>query len=140
MAGSGRCIFCGVVGTMTGEDVLGRWLQGIDLDQGPVPHSTGWLNRIGRKLGARPPYRQRVRDVCRGCNCPVSNSAVDLAFGHVRRPWREVLCARVPARGSRASRVGCLGNLAPGCLAGSWPAYLQFRYPIRTASVPYVHA
>ena len=68
MAGSGRCIFCGVVGTMTGEDVLGQWLQRIDLDQSPVPHGTGWLNQIGREIGTRPPYRQRVRDVCGGCN------------------------------------------------------------------------
>jgi hypothetical protein len=68
VAGSGRCIFCGTVGTMTGEDVLGQWLQRIDLDQSPVPHGTGWLNRIGREIGTRPPYRQRVRDVCGDCN------------------------------------------------------------------------
>jgi hypothetical protein len=62
------CIFCGAEGTMTGEDVLGQWLQRIDLDQGPVPHGTGWLNRIGRHIGTRPPYRQRIRDVCKACN------------------------------------------------------------------------
>jgi hypothetical protein len=53
---------------MTGEDVLGQWLQRIDLDQSPVPHGTGWLNRIGRDIGTRPPYRQRIRDVCGLCN------------------------------------------------------------------------
>jgi hypothetical protein len=66
--GSGRCIFCSAAGTMTGEDVLGQWLQRIDLDQSPVPHGTGWLNRIGREIGTRPPYRQRIRDVCTECN------------------------------------------------------------------------
>lgn len=68
MAGTGTCIFCGVVDTMTGEDVLGQWLQRIELDQSPVPHGTGWLNRIGREIGTRPPYRQRIRDVCGECN------------------------------------------------------------------------
>jgi len=53
---------------MTGEDVLGQWLRRIDLDQSPVPHGTGWLNRIGREIGTRPPYRQRIRDVCGECN------------------------------------------------------------------------
>jgi hypothetical protein len=53
---------------MTGEDVLGQWLQRIDLDQSPVPHGTGWLNQIGREIGTRPPYRQRIRDVCEQCN------------------------------------------------------------------------
>jgi hypothetical protein len=55
--GVGVWIFCGAEGTMTGEDVLGQWLQRIDLDQSPVPHGTGWLNRIGRDIGTRPPYR-----------------------------------------------------------------------------------
>lgn len=68
MAGTGTCIFCGAVGTMTGEDVLGQWLQRIDLDQSPVLHGTGWLNRIGREIGTRPPFRQRIRDVCAHCN------------------------------------------------------------------------
>ena len=68
MAGTGTCIFCGRVGTMTGEDVLGQWLQRIDLDQSPVSHGTGWLNQIGREIGTRPPYRQRIRDVCEQCN------------------------------------------------------------------------
>jgi hypothetical protein len=53
---------------MSGEDVLGQWLQRIDLDQSPVPHGTGWLNQIGREIGTRPPYRQRIRDVCKDCN------------------------------------------------------------------------
>jgi hypothetical protein len=66
--GDGECIFCGTPGTMTGEDVLGQWLQRIDLDQSPVPHGMGWLNRMGRHIGTRPPYRQRIRDVCRACN------------------------------------------------------------------------
>lgn len=68
MPGVGVCIFCSAEGTMTGEDVLGQWLQRIDLDQSPVPHGTGWLNRIGRDIGTRPPYRQRIRDVCQACN------------------------------------------------------------------------
>jgi hypothetical protein len=68
LAGAGTCIFCGAVGTMTGEDVLGRWLQRMPLDQSPVPHGTGWLNQIGREIGTRPPYRQRIRDVCMHCN------------------------------------------------------------------------
>lgn len=68
MPGAGVCIFCSAEGTMTGEDVLGQWLQRIDLDQSPVPHGTGWLNRIGRDIGTRPPYRQRIRDVCQACN------------------------------------------------------------------------
>jgi hypothetical protein len=53
---------------MTGEDVLGQWLQQIDLDQSPVPHRTGWLNRIGCDIGTRPPYRQRIRDFCQARN------------------------------------------------------------------------
>src|SRR5690348_14247708 len=53
---------------MTGEHVLGEWLRRIDLDQSPVPHGTGWLNQIGREIGTRPPYRQRIRDVCEQCN------------------------------------------------------------------------
>ena len=68
MPGSGMCVFCGAEGTMTGEDVLGQWLQRVGLDQSPVPHGTGWLNRIGRHIGTRPPYRQRIRDVCKACN------------------------------------------------------------------------
>lgn len=28
----------------------------------------GWLNQIGRDIGTRPPYRQRIRDVCLQCN------------------------------------------------------------------------
>ena len=59
MAGAGRCIFCGTAGTMTGEDAAGQWLQRIDLDQSPVPHGTGWLNRIGREIGTRPGSRPR---------------------------------------------------------------------------------
>lgn len=53
---------------MTGEDVLGQWLQRIGLDQQPVLHGTGWLNKMGRELGTRPPFRQRIRDVCGQCN------------------------------------------------------------------------
>jgi len=62
------CAFCGYRGKLTGEHVLGDWLSRIGLDMGPVPHGAGPLNRIGRGLGVRPPYRQRVRDVCGDCN------------------------------------------------------------------------
>jgi hypothetical protein len=34
----------------------------------PVAHGAGPLNRIGRELGVRPPFRQSVRDVCGMCN------------------------------------------------------------------------
>jgi len=62
------CVFCGSTGKLTGEHVLGDWLSRIGLDQEPVPHGAGRLNRIGRELGVRPPFRQKVRDVCGGCN------------------------------------------------------------------------
>ncbi len=62
------CAFCGTTGKLTGEHVLGDWLTKIGLDLEPVPHGTGPLNRIGRELGVRPPFRQTVRDVCGHCN------------------------------------------------------------------------
>lgn len=62
------CVFCGSSGTLTGEHVLGDWLSKIGLDLDPVPHGAGWLNRIGRGLGVRPPFGQKVRDVCGDCN------------------------------------------------------------------------
>ncbi|MYX25828.1 hypothetical protein GTY75_03935 [Streptomyces sp. SID8381] len=62
------CVFCGSADTLTGEHVLGDWLSKIGLDLDPVPHGAGWLNRIGRELGVRPPFRQKVRDVCGDCN------------------------------------------------------------------------
>ena len=86
MPGSGVCIFCGTEGTMTGEDVLGQWLQRIDLDQSPVQHGTGWLNRIGRDIGTRPPYRQRIRDVCQGCNSGWMSGLENMA-SHVLTPF-----------------------------------------------------
>lgn len=61
---TGTCVFCGSADTMTGEHVLGEWLSKVGLDLDPVPHGAGWLNRIGRDLGVRPPFRQKVRDVC----------------------------------------------------------------------------
>ncbi|WP_246076550.1 hypothetical protein [Amycolatopsis cihanbeyliensis] len=48
--------------------MLGGWLSKIGLDLVPVPHSAGQLNRIGRELGVRPPFRQKVREVCGTCN------------------------------------------------------------------------
>jgi len=65
---STTCVFCGSSDTLTGEHVLGDWLSKIGLDLDPVPHGAGWLNRLGRDLGVRPPFRQKVRDVCGGCN------------------------------------------------------------------------
>ncbi|MEV7031719.1 hypothetical protein AB0N99_16015 [Streptomyces sp. NPDC093272] len=62
------CVFCGSADTLTGAHVLGDWLSKIGLDPAPVPHGAGWLNRIGRELGLRPPFRQKVRDVCGDCN------------------------------------------------------------------------
>lgn len=62
------CAFCGHSGKLTGEHVLGDWLTKIGLDLDPVPHGAGPLNRIGRELGVRPPFRQKVRDVCGDCN------------------------------------------------------------------------
>lgn len=62
------CAFCGYSGKLTGEHVLGDWLTKIGLDLDPVPHGAGPLNRIGRELGVRPPFRQKVRDVCGDCN------------------------------------------------------------------------
>jgi hypothetical protein len=64
----GTCVFCGSADTLTGDHVLGDWLSKIGLDLDPVPHAAGWLNRIGRDLGVRPPFRQKVRDVCGDCN------------------------------------------------------------------------
>ena len=34
----------------------------------PAPHGAGPLNRLGRELGVRPPFRQRVKDICGACN------------------------------------------------------------------------
>lgn len=62
------CAFCEYRGKLTGEHVLGDWLGRIGLDLDPVPHGAGPLNRIGRELGLRPPFRQKVRDVCGACN------------------------------------------------------------------------
>ena len=65
----GTCVFCGSVGTMTGEHVLGDWLNRIGQDLEPVTHSAGWLNQIGRQMGPpQRPYQQKVRDVCGECN------------------------------------------------------------------------
>jgi hypothetical protein len=62
------CVFCGFTGKLTGEHVFGDWLTRVGLDLEPVPHGAGRLNRIGRELGVRPPFRQTVRDVCGACN------------------------------------------------------------------------
>jgi len=65
---AGPCVFCGSTGKMTGEHVLGDWLSKIGLPQDPVLHVTGPLNRSPRNIGIRPPFRQKVRDVCGSCN------------------------------------------------------------------------
>lgn len=62
------CVFCGSTGVMTGEHVLGDWLTRVGLAHDPVEYRTGPLNRLGRDLGVRPPFRQTVRDVCSNCN------------------------------------------------------------------------
>jgi hypothetical protein len=62
------CAFCGFAGKLTGEHVFGDWLTRIGLVLEPVEHGAGPLNRIGRSLGVRPPFRQTVKDVCAGCN------------------------------------------------------------------------
>ncbi|GAA3945388.1 hypothetical protein [Actinoplanes auranticolor] len=63
----GNCAFCGFTGKLTQEHVLGDWLSTIGLDLRPTPHVTGPLNRIGRDLGVRPPFRQTV-GICGPCN------------------------------------------------------------------------
>ena len=63
-----KCVFCGRRGKLTGEHVLGDWLSRTGLDLEPVPHGAGPLNRLGRGLGVRAPFRQKVRDVCGDCN------------------------------------------------------------------------
>jgi hypothetical protein len=63
----GICTFCGFTGKLTQEHVLGAWLSTIGLDLRPTPHVTGPLNRIGRDLGVRPPFRQTV-GICGPCN------------------------------------------------------------------------
>jgi hypothetical protein len=76
---SGTCIFCGFSGKLTGEHVFGDWLSRIELDRDPVPHGTGWLNRVGRELGVRPPFQQKVRDVCGRCNSGWMSRLEDVA-------------------------------------------------------------
>jgi hypothetical protein len=63
-----NCVFCGSSRTLTREHVLGNWLSRIGLKLDPVPHRAGPLNQLGRDLGMRPPFGQRVRDVCGDCN------------------------------------------------------------------------
>jgi hypothetical protein len=62
------CAFCGFSGKLTGEHVFGDWLSRIGLDLEPTPHGAGPLNRLGQELGVRPPFRQKVKDVCATCN------------------------------------------------------------------------
>lgn len=47
--------------------MFGDWVSKIGLDPRPVPHVSGWLNRLERDLGTRPPFQQTV-GVCRQCN------------------------------------------------------------------------
>jgi len=65
---AGTCVFCGFIGKLTGEHVLGDWLSRIGLDLDPVAHLTGPLNRLGRGIGITPPFIRTVRDVCGPCN------------------------------------------------------------------------
>lgn len=62
------CAFCGSSGKLTGEHVFGDWLSRIGLELLPAPHGAGPLNRLGRELGVRPPFRQKVKDICGPCN------------------------------------------------------------------------
>jgi hypothetical protein len=55
-------------GKLTGEHVFGGWIARLNLTTNYVPHGTGPLNRLGRDLGTRPPFRQMVQDVCSRCN------------------------------------------------------------------------
>ena len=68
VATAGACVFCGSAGGLTREHVFGDWLTGLGLDPAPVAHTAGPLNRIGRELGVRSPFRQTVRKVCGACN------------------------------------------------------------------------
>lgn len=65
---AGSCAFCDFTGKLSGEHVLGDWLTRIGLDLEPVPHGTGSLNQVGKDLGVRPPFLQKVPDVCGDCH------------------------------------------------------------------------
>lgn len=62
------CVFCGSTEPLTREHVFGQWLGKIGLDGSPVRHKAGPLNRLGRDMGERPPFRQTVKDFCAACN------------------------------------------------------------------------
>ena len=62
------CAFCGFDGKLTGEHVFGDWIARLSLTSDRIPHGAGPLNRLGRDLGTRPPFRQAVQDVCGRCN------------------------------------------------------------------------
>jgi hypothetical protein len=64
----GTCAFCGATAKLTGEHVFGDWLSKIGLDPDPVPHLGSPLNRVGRELGTKPPFRTTVKKVCGSCN------------------------------------------------------------------------
>ncbi len=61
------CPFCDFTGKLTAEHVFGDWVSRTGLELQPVQHLAGPLNRIGRELGVRPPFRQTVR-ICGDCN------------------------------------------------------------------------
>ncbi len=62
------CAFCGFDGKLTAEHVFADWIARLNLPTDHVPHGAGRLNRLGRDLGTRPPFRQTVQDVCTRCN------------------------------------------------------------------------
>ncbi|MGV8883833.1 MAG: hypothetical protein ACOH19_16925 [Rhodoglobus sp.] len=66
--GTRLCAFCGSPGPLTREHVFGNWLSKIGLDNDPVEHFAGPLNRIPRPMGVGTPFRQTVKNVCAECN------------------------------------------------------------------------
>lgn len=62
------CAFCGGSGPLTREHVLGNWLSKIGLENEPVEHFAGPLNRLPKAMGVGAPFQQTVRNVCGECN------------------------------------------------------------------------
>jgi hypothetical protein len=62
------CAFCGSVGKLTLEHVLGKWIATIGAPVGDVRPRAGRLNQIGEEFGKSPAYSQTVKEVCASCN------------------------------------------------------------------------
>lgn len=77
--GTRVCAFCGSPGPLTREHVLGNWLSKIGLDNDPVEHFAGPLNRIPRPMGVGTPFQQTVKNVCAECNNGWMGSLEELA-------------------------------------------------------------